>query len=266
MTAARRRSDAGTEHESSSGSACAGSKTAIVTGASRGIGAATARELARAGMNVVVTARTAETLQEVAASITESGGSAHVVVADGRKPEDLERIVAETVETFGGVDVLVNNAGVANGHPLVEATMEIWDLLIETNLRAPWLLSMLVYPHMKRAGGGVIVNVASSSGLRPDIGLGVYGISKAGLVMLTLVCAKEWARDSIRVNAVAPGLADTDLGAPMVDYLTSRDKPLSALGEIIEPVDVARLIHFISDERGRHMTGSIVSMDGGRVL
>jgi NAD(P)-dependent dehydrogenase (short-subunit alcohol dehydrogenase family) len=205
-------------------------RTAIVTGASRGIGAATALELGAAGINVVLTARSGSDLENVAESLMAQGGTAYVAIADARNEDDLTRVVAETVDIFGGIDILVNNAGVANGHPLSDATPEIWDLLMETNLRAPWLLSMLVYPHMKRGGGGAIVNLTSTSGLRADIGLGVYGISKAGVVMLTQVCAKEWARHGIRVNAVAPGLTETDLGAPFIEYLSSRGKPFSPLG------------------------------------
>ncbi len=192
-------------------------RVAIVTGASRGIGAAVARELVRAGGRVVVAARGKDALEQVARSLD---GKGHAVPTDVSRIEDLDRLVAATVEVFGGVDVLVNNAGVAPpAKQIYKVSVEEWESTFDINLRSAWYLSVLCHPHMKQRGGGAIVNIASTSGLHHDIGLGVYGISKAGVAMLTMVCAKEWARDQIRVNALAPGLVRTELARPIIEYV-----------------------------------------------
>ena len=240
---------------------------AIVTGASRGIGAATTREFVDAGMRVVATARSADRLEGLAHSLEGASGQVRAVPADACDPAALEHVVNETIEAFGRLDILVNDAGFLHeAHPISDRRTGVWEATMDLNLRAPWLLSTLAYPHMKQAGGGAIVNVTSTAGLQPEVGLGVYGISKAAVVMLTQVCAKEWARDKIRVNAVAPGLTDTEMAVPIQEYLAARGKPLTPLGEMIQPEEVARLIHFLVDGRGRHMTGDVVRLDAGHVL
>ena len=117
-----------------------------------------------------------------------------------------------------------------------------------------------------REGGGAIVDVASNSGLHHDVGLGLYGISKAALLMLTTVCAKDWAADRIRVNAVAPGLVRTELAAPIIHDLEVRHMNPNPLNVIGEPVDVARLVRFLASDEARYMTGSVIVMDGGELL
>lgn len=242
-------------------------RVALITGASRGIGAATAQELASNGFDVVLTARSASALEDVADSIRKNGGHALAVASDATDLSSLEALVERTIGEVGRIDVLVNNAGyLPDAHPLCESTRETWEATLAVNLRAPWYLSNLVYPHMKAAGGGAIVNVTSSAGIQPEIGLGVYGVSKAGVISLTRIAAREWARDNIRVTAVAPGLTDTEMAAPLSAYLTKRGKPLSLLGDVIEPAEVARLIDFIVSDRGRHMTGGVVTLDAGHTL
>jgi len=242
-------------------------RVALITGASRGIGAATAQELASNGFDVVLTARSASALEDVADSIRKNGGHALAVASDATDLSSLEALVERTIGEVGRIDVLVNNAGyLPDAHPLCESTRETWEATLAVNLRAPWYLSNLVYPHMKAAAGGAIVNVTSSAGIQPEIGLGVYGVSKAGVISLTRIAAREWARDNIRVTAVAPGLTDTEMAAPLSAYLTKRGKPLSLLGDVIEPAEVARLIDFIVSDRGRHMTGGVVTLDAGHTL
>jgi NAD(P)-dependent dehydrogenase (short-subunit alcohol dehydrogenase family) len=241
-------------------------KVALVTGASRGIGAAIARELAAAGASVALAGRDEATLQEVARSLPRDSRSL-AVAADMAQTADLERLAAHVVKELGGLDVLVNNAGfLPEAKQIYNVDLEEWQHVIDVNLRGPWFLSKLAHPHMKARGGGAIVNVASTSGLHHDIGLGVYGISKAGVVMLTEVCAKEWARDKIRVNAIAPGIVKTQLAGSIIEYLQGRNMKPNPMNLYGEPEDIARLVRFLVTDQSRFMTGSIIRIDGGELL
>jgi NAD(P)-dependent dehydrogenase (short-subunit alcohol dehydrogenase family) len=241
-------------------------KVALVTGASRGMGAAIARELAAAGASVALAGRDEATLNEVTLSLP--GGSRSLVVAgDMAETSDLERIVSQVVHGLGGLDVLVNNAGYyPEAKQIYSVDLDEWQYVMNVNLRAPWYLSKLVHPHMRARGGGAIVNVSSTSGLHHDIGLGVYGISKAGVVMLTEVCAKEWARDKIRVNCIAPGVVKTQLAASIIEYLQGRNLKPNPMNLYGEPEDIARLVRFLVTDEARFMTGSIIRIDGGELL
>ncbi|HET7465894.1 MAG TPA: SDR family oxidoreductase [Candidatus Dormibacteraeota bacterium] len=241
-------------------------KVALVTGASRGIGAAIARELAGAGVHVALAGRDESTLQETARSLPK-GNHAVAVKADVADTSDLDRLVGKVVAELGGIDVLVNNAGLMPpAKQIYNADLDEWQEVMNVNLRAPWYLSKLVHPHMKARGGGAIVNVSSTSGLHHDIGLGVYGISKAGVVMLTEVCAKEWARDNIRVNCIAPGIIKTQLAGSIIDYLKSRNMKPNPMNLYGEPEDIAKLVRFLASDDSRYMTGSIIRIDGGELL
>jgi NAD(P)-dependent dehydrogenase (short-subunit alcohol dehydrogenase family) len=241
-------------------------KVALVTGASRGIGAAIARELVAAGASVALAGRDEATLQDVTRSLPR-GSRSLAVAADMAKTADLERLVARVVKELGGLDVLVNNAGfLPDAKQIYNVDLDEWQHVIDVNLRGPWFLSKLAHPHMKARGGGAIVNVASTSGLHHDIGLGVYGISKAGVVMLTEVCAKEWARDKIRVNAIAPGIVKTQLAGSIIEYLQGRNMKPNPMNLYGEPEDIARLVRFLVTDESRFMTGSIIRIDGGELL
>src|SRR6266446_121263 len=196
-------------------------KVALVTGASRGIGAAIAKELAEAGAHVALAGRDESTLQEAARSMPR-GNHALAVAADVAYTSDLDRLVGKVVSELGGIDVLVNNAGLMPpARQIYNVDLDEWQMVMNVNLRAPWYLSKLVHPHMRARGGGAVVNISSTSGLHHEIGRGAYGISKAGVVMLTEVCAMEWARDRIRVNCIAPGVVKTDLAGSIIEYLQS---------------------------------------------
>ena len=241
-------------------------KVALVTGASRGIGAAIARELAVAGARVALAGREEATLRQVAASLPDES-AALTVTADVGSIPDLDQLVARVVDRLGGVDVLVNNAGLLPpAKQIYKADVDEWQQVMDVNLRAPWYLSKLIHPHMRARGGGAIVNVASTSGLHHDIGLGVYGISKAGVVMLTEVCAKEWARDRIRVNCIAPGIVKTQLAGSIIDYLQERNLKPNPMNLYGEPEDIAKLVRFLVTDESRYMTGSIIRIDGGELL
>jgi dehydrogenase/reductase SDR family protein 4 len=241
-------------------------KVALVTGASRGIGASIARNLADIGASVAVTARSEDALQEIVASLN-SGTNSLAAPADMARTEDLERLVDEVVARLGRIDVLVNNAGLLpDAKQIYNVDLDEWKHVLDVNLRAPWYLSKLVHPHMKASGGGSVVNISSTSGLHHDIGLGVYGISKAAVLMLTEVCGKEWARDNIRVNCIAPGVVKTELAAPVMEYLEKRDLKPNPLNLYGEPEDVAELVRFLVTDSSRYMTGAVIRLDGGELL
>jgi len=241
-------------------------KVALVTGASRGIGAAMARELAAAGARVALAGREEATLQEVAASLPRAS-AALALKADVAEVADLDRLVADVVDRLGGVDILINNAGfLPQPKQIYSADLDEWQYVMNVNLRAPWYLSKLVHPHMRGRGGGAIVNIASTSGLHHAIGLGVYGISKAGVVMLTEVCAKEWARDNIRVNCIAPGTVKTQLAGSIIEYLQGKQMKPNPMNLYGEPEDIAKLVRYLAGDESRFMTGSIIRIDGGELL
>jgi len=241
-------------------------KVAIITGAGRGIGAACAAELARAGAAVVLAARSVSELDRVKASLP-AGSRCLVVPTDVTKIEDLENLVTRTIDELGGIDVLLNNAGMMPpAKQIYKVDLEEWELVMATNVRAPWYLGNLVHRHMKARGGGVIINVSSTSGLHHDIGLGVYGISKAAVVMLTNVQAKEWARDGIRVNAIAPGVVRTEMARDLLRYLDDHSQKPNPMNIVGEPHDIARLVRYMATDESRYMTGSVIRIDGGELL
>ena len=239
-------------------------KVAIVTGAGRGIGAAIAHELSSAGASVVLAARSQDELDKVRGALD---GKALAVPTDVTKIDELDRLVDTAVRELGGLDILVNNAGVLPpAKQIYKVPLDEWEHVMAVNVRAPWYLGNLARKHMKERGGGVVVNMASTSGLHHDIGLGVYSVSKAAVVMLTNVQAKEWARDNIRVNAIAPGVVRTDLAGDILAYLESHDEKPNPLGMVGDPKDVARLVRYLVSDESRYMTGSVIRIDGGELL
>jgi NAD(P)-dependent dehydrogenase (short-subunit alcohol dehydrogenase family) len=243
-------------------------KVALVTGGSRGIGLATALELARSGAEgVVITSRKPENIETARSELVRAGVEEERVLAFPARADDEEaadQAVKATVERFGACDILVNNAGTnpaAGG--LMEVDLGALDKTWAVNLRAPLLWARAAFNAWMGDNGGVIVNVASVAGLRPSPMMGAYNISKAGLIHMTRQLAHELA-PGIRVNAVAPGVVKTRLaGALLVDEdATARMHPLGRVGE---PEDVARLIVFLASDASSWMTGTTVPVDGGVV-
>lgn len=241
-------------------------KTVIVTGASRGIGAAVARRLGAEGANVVLAARSVAALDAVRADVEAAGASALVVATDAAEPEDLERLVAEAQAVFGGIHVLVNNAGAL---PIAARSEQMpfadWERILRINLTAPWLLANLCHRAMVAAGGGVVVNVTSTAAFYPSVGLSSYNASKVALTMVSKGLALEWARDGIRVVAIAPGKVDTDLGQPVLAHTKRRGLRVNPLGRVGQPDEVADLIAYVASDAAGYMTGTVITLDGGEV-
>jgi NAD(P)-dependent dehydrogenase (short-subunit alcohol dehydrogenase family) len=236
-------------------------KRVLVTGGSKGIGLGIARHFVEAGARVAICGRKEANL----AKAREQLGEVVAVAAHLGKPEEVERLFNSVGETFGGLDILVNNMGMNIFTPsTVEADIGLWDKIIEGNLKSSFLCCRQAFPLMK-TNGGVIINLSSIAGHRAAPGMGIYGIAKAGLNMLTKVLAKELASYGIRVNAVAPGMVETDFSRPFWgndDILKELLKGIP-LGRIARVEDVVRVVAFLSSDQSDYLTGEIISVSGG---
>lgn len=241
-------------------------KVVIVTGASRGIGADTARVLARAGAMVVVAARDEERLRTVADDIFAEGGEAIAVRTDVTQPADIERLVERTVQTFGRLDAAFNNAGGGEYRPapMHELSIEDFDRTIDVNLRSLFLSLKYEIPAMLHAGGGSIVNMSSKAGLSASArGISPYVAAKHGVIGLTKIAATEYADRNIRVNAVAPGPVYTDRIAALTDEQRAPITDAVPLGRIASTEEVANAVAWLLSDRSSYVTGVALPIDGG---
>ncbi|MDT8859061.1 3-oxoacyl-[acyl-carrier-protein] reductase [Alkalihalobacillus sp. MEB130] len=242
-------------------------KTAIVTGASRGIGRATAIELGRNGANVVVNyAGSQERAEQVVAEIKSLGVDALAIQADVADSEQVQAMVKETIEVFGRVDILVNNAGITKDNLIMRMKEEEWDAVINTNLKGVFNCGKAVTRQMMKQRYGRIINVASVVGVLGNPGQANYVAAKAGVIGLTKTMARELANRNIHVNAVAPGFIETDmtdeLGEDMKGQLLSQI-PLATLGK---PEHIANVVRFLASPDADYMTGQTLHVDGGMVM
>jgi NAD(P)-dependent dehydrogenase (short-subunit alcohol dehydrogenase family) len=241
-------------------------KRALVTGASRGIGAAIARRFAELGADVALAARSAEAVGALAAELCDAGTRAVAIPADLTDRDSLRALTERVGEEFGGLDVLVNNAGLLPAAVRAEDVgWAEWDSAIGLNLSAPWYLACRARELMGD-GGGVVVNNASTASYYPSRGLVGYNVSKAALVMLTRVLALEWARDGVRVVGVAPGKIDTDLVQPILRWSEKTERPLNPMRRIGLDREVADLVAFLASDQAAFITGVTVPIDGGELL
>jgi NAD(P)-dependent dehydrogenase (short-subunit alcohol dehydrogenase family) len=244
-------------------------KAALVTGATSGIGRATALRFAEEGARVALVARSAEGLKDVAGEIKANGGEALEISADVMNESDAERAVSETVERFGGLDVLVNAAGIISNGTVETTTLGDWDVMMNVNLRSVFHLMQLSAPHLEKRPGNV-VNVSSVTGLRAFPGVLAYCVSKAGVDQLTRCAALELAPKGVRVNAVNPGVVVTEIhrrgGMNEENYAAflERSKTTHPIGRVGRPEEVAELILYLASDRAAWITGATYSIDGGR--
>jgi NAD(P)-dependent dehydrogenase (short-subunit alcohol dehydrogenase family) len=246
-------------------------KTVIVTGATSGIGRASAELFASEGASVVAVGRKTDELAETAAAVRSAGGKAATCAVDLTFDEAPEKIVGTAIEAFGQIDVLVNAAGIIAGAPLETTTDELWDSMMAVNVRAPFRLMRAALPHLK-ASKGTVVNVSSVNGLRSFPNVLAYNVSKAAVDHLTRCAAIEMAPLGVRINAVNPGVTVTNLhrrsGMPEAQYAAflERAKETHPLGRPGQPADIAALIVFLASDRAGWMTGETIPIDGGRHL
>jgi 3-oxoacyl-[acyl-carrier protein] reductase len=240
-------------------------QTALVTGASQGLGRAIAEVLAGAGAAVALVARSAGKLADVASAITAAGGRAEVFSCDVKDAAAIQKTVDDVVAKLGRLDILVNNAGVTRDTLLPRMSDEEWDEVLTTNLRAPFLFMRAASRPMMQQRYGRIVNVASVSGLIGNPGQANYSASKAGLVGLTRTTAKELAGRKITVNAVAPGFIASDmtaaLGPALLDEVKKR-VPAKRLGEAWE---IAEAVLFLAAPSSGYITAQTLVVDGGLI-
>jgi NAD(P)-dependent dehydrogenase (short-subunit alcohol dehydrogenase family) len=245
-------------------------KRVIVTGASSGIGRATADLFLDSGAAVTLIGRRRDQLNEIAEARA-ARSNAHVIAADLSDPEQCEVGVARSTELMGGLDILINAAGILKGGRIEDTTLGLWDEMMNINLRSVFHLMKLAVPHLERSRGN-IVNVSSVTGPRSFPGVLVYCISKAGLDQLTRCAALELAQKGVRVNAVNPGVVITGLhrsgGMSDSSYAAflEHSKTTHPLGRVGKPQEVAELIYFLASDRASWITGATVSIDGGRAL
>jgi len=244
-------------------------KIALVTGASSGIGRATAELMAQHGARVAVTGRQISALADLVARIEAGGGEAVAVAGDVRKDEDRRRIVNQTVAQFGGLDILVNAAGtIANG-TIENTTLTDWRTMFEINLEAVFALMQLAVPHLEK-NKGCIVNVSSVTGIRAFPNVLAYCVSKAGVDQLTRCAALELAPKGIRVNAVDPGVVISNLhrrggmGEEKYQAFLEHSKTTHPIGRVGQPTDIANTICFLVSEQAGWITGASLPVDGGR--
>ena len=244
-------------------------RVALVTGATSGIGRATALRFAAEGARVALVARNAESLEGVAGEIRDGGGEALAVRADVTVERDAERAVRETAESFGRLDVLVNAAGIIANGTVEDTPLADWDAMMNVNLRSVFHLMQLSTPHLERRPGSV-VNVSSVTGLRAFPGVLAYCVSKAGVDQLTRCAALELAPKGVRVNAVNPGVVVTEIhrrggmGEERYAAFLEHSKGTHPLGRVGAPGEVAELILFLASDRAAWITGATYPIDGGR--
>jgi len=240
-------------------------KVAIVTGASRGLGRAMAVALAGAGADVALAARSKPDLEETARLVRTAGRRAVVAATDVTRYAEVEGLVTLTMSELGGLDIVVNNSGVASVKPLIEWAPEEWRALVDTNLHGAIALCRAAAPHLIARGAGKVINVASMLAAVGLSGYTVYSATKGAIVAFTRTLGVEWARHNIQVNAIAPGWFDTDMSAPAwanprVGERLVRDIPARRIGK---PEEIGPLAVYLASSASDFMTGQTIYLDGG---
>jgi NAD(P)-dependent dehydrogenase (short-subunit alcohol dehydrogenase family) len=244
-------------------------RVAVVTGASRGIGEAIAAGLAAAGARLVLASRKLEGVEAVAELIRSNGGEAVAVAAHTGRAAEVQALADRAREVYGGVDVLINNAATSpHFGPLLEAEESHWDKTFEVNVKGYVHAIRACVPLMRERDGGAIVNVASVAGMVPHGGLGVYGVTKAAVIMLTKTLALELARDNIRVNAIAPGLIQTRFSEALWATPERQERALQSIPQrrLGQPDDLVGAVLYLAGDASRFTTGAVLVIDGGQTL
>lgn len=242
-------------------------KTAAITGAGAGMGRATAELFADRGASVVVVDVDGDAAAETVDRIEREGGETVAVEADVSDTDAVRRFVDRTVDEFGAIDVLHNNAGVPmESTPVADVTETTWDRVLDVNLKSAFLGAKHAVPRMREQDGGVILNTASTAGIRPRTGLSAYCASKGGMITLTKQLAYELAGDDIRVNAICPVATDTGMLSEFASDGLSVEDMLDTipLGRLAEPEDVAEAAAFLASDDAEMITGTALEVDGGR--
>jgi NAD(P)-dependent dehydrogenase (short-subunit alcohol dehydrogenase family) len=244
-------------------------KVAVVTGAAKGIGQATALAFAHAGARVAILDPSREEAEKVISQIQDFKGQAVALPTDVSKEAEVRAAFEEITSRWGRLDVLVNNAGIYYQADAVQTPLDVWEMVLAVNLTGAFLCIKYAVPHMVKNGGGVIVNVASEAGLVGIKGQVAYNVSKGGMIALTRSCAVDFAQMGVRVNCICPGTTDTPLVQAAIqrapDPAAARralesSRPLNRLGR---PEEIAAAILFLASDQVGYATGAVLSVDGG---
>ena len=242
-------------------------KVALVTGGAQGIGYAIAERFLLEGAKVLVADIDEEAAARAVKNLRESYGKAvEACGLDVTSQRSVTQAVKTSTESFGRMDILVNNAGIVSRGRLEDVTLESWNRILRVNLTGTLLCSQAVIPVMRSGGGGVILNASSISARIPDVNLGAYCVSKAGVEILTKVMAAELAPQGIRVNAYAPGVTRTPMTQELIDQRGEEKLRHISLKRFGVPDDIAELAVFLCSKRSAFITGAIVSVDGGTMV
>ncbi|WP_373493287.1 SDR family NAD(P)-dependent oxidoreductase [Aquiflexum sp.] len=241
-------------------------KVALITGASKGIGFSIAETFAAAGAKVVISSRNQETLDEMANNLRSKGYEVSGIACHVGRSDELENLVKKTIELYGQIDVLVNNAA-SNPvfGPVHDTSLEAYDKIMDVNVKAPFHLMNLCFPHLRASSNGAVINISSIGGISPEQGLGIYSVSKAALISLTKVYAKEWGDHKIRVNAICPGLIQTKFS----EALWSNEKIMHhmmkslAIKRVGTSEEIGAAALFLASKASSYTTGTVITADGG---
>jgi 3-oxoacyl-[acyl-carrier protein] reductase len=238
-------------------------RSAIVTGAARGLGRQIAASLAAAGAKVACVDINTETLAETISAIRSAGGTAEPIACDVTDGNRVSQVVEEVVGLWGGLQILVNNAGITRDNVIMRMKDEQWDAVLNINLKGTFLFTRAAARPMVKGRGGRMINIASVSGLMGNPGQANYSASKAGVIGLTRTVAKELASRNITVNAVAPGFIATEMTAALGEELLGKIRQEIPLGRLGEPQDVADAVLFLASDAASFITGHVITVDGG---
>jgi 3-oxoacyl-[acyl-carrier protein] reductase len=239
----------------------------LITGGSRGIGAAIAREFARAGQDVAISyLGSTEKAQAVVSECEQLGVQAVAIQADVSREDDCKRLLAETKAALGPVTVLVNNAGQTKDGLAMRMSLEQWDQIITTNLTGTFLMCRAILPDLLKARAGRIINLTSVAGLYGNAGQANYSAAKAGVIGLTQTLAKEVGSRSITVNAVAPGFIETDMTATLSDAIKDSARERIVLGRFGKTEEIASVVCFLASDAAAYITGQVIEVSGGLSL
>ncbi|MFS8540738.1 MAG: 3-oxoacyl-[acyl-carrier-protein] reductase [Tissierellales bacterium] len=242
-------------------------KVALVTGGSRGIGREIAIELARHGASVAISyVNNEEKAMEVVREIQKFSVKGMCIKADVSKEEEVKRLVDAIKDELGTIDILVNNAGINRDTLLIRMSTQEWDQVIDTNLKGTYLCTRLVAKDMIKKRYGKIINIASVAGVAGNYGQANYSASKAGVIGFTKAVAKELASRGINVNAVAPGLIETDMTQALKEEIKEALIKSVPMGRLGSPKDVANLVVFLASDKSDYITGQTINIDGGMIM
>jgi NAD(P)-dependent dehydrogenase (short-subunit alcohol dehydrogenase family) len=244
-------------------------RAALITGAARGIGRATAALFADQGARVLIADVNADAGRSTADEIRSNGGEAWFQEADVSSSSDVDRLVAKAVDAMGGLDVVVNNAGMMRAALVADFEEADWDRTMAVNVRSIFLTTRAALPHLRRSGRGVILSTASTAAYRGGPGIAAYSASKGAVVALTKVLAKELAPDRIRVNCVCPGYIDTPFNQPAIDFIGGIERQEATVRQFVplkrqgSPEEVAPTFLFLASDAAAYITGQALNVDGG---